>query len=156
MYLIHVDRKKEESSVLYLSRYSKITKLIFFLKNLTLLYFRLELQGSLGKRKQLASLLDFMSYIRRPCFPWLECKRKWKLWASLKSWKCSMCQFHSHNTWIKSLVWGHLANKTRLFSTLQIFLHWVSSNFLFKLCWAILSWVLLYFWRVLKKESRQL
>lgn len=81
---------------------------------------RLELQGSPGK-EQLASLLDFMSYIRRPCFPLSERKRKWKLWASLKSWKCSMCQFHSHNTWIKSVVWGHLANKTRLFSTLQIF-----------------------------------
>lgn len=93
---------------------------VFFLKNLTVLYFRLELQGSLGK-EQLDSLLDFMLYIRRPCFPLSECKRKWKLWASLKSWKCSMCQFHSLNTWIESLVWGHLANKTRLFSALQIF-----------------------------------
>ena len=26
-----------------------------------------------------------MLYIRRPCFPLSACKRKWKLWASLKS-----------------------------------------------------------------------
>lgn len=122
--MIYVDRKKA-SNILYLCIYCTCPGTVqllnnFFPKNLTLLYFKLELQGSPGK-EQLASLLDFMLYIRRACFPLSECKRKWKLWASLKSWKCIMCQFHSHNTWIKSLVWDHLANKTRLFSTIHIF-----------------------------------
>lgn len=32
-----------------------------------------------------------------------------------------MCQFHFYSTWIKILVGGHLTNKTRQFSTLQVF-----------------------------------
>lgn len=55
-----------------------------------------------------------MLYIRRPCFPLSVCKRKWKLWASLKSRKRRMCQLCSLNTWIESTVWGHCKTKTDL------------------------------------------
>lgn len=53
-----------------------------------------------------------MLYIRRPCFPLSVCKRKWKLWASLKSRKRRMCQLSSLSTWIESVVWGHCKTKT--------------------------------------------
>lgn len=80
-------------------------------ENLTLLYLSYKLQKSPGK-EQLDTLLGFMLYIRRPCFPLSVCKRKWKLWASLKSRKCRICQVCSLNTWTESTVWGHYKTKT--------------------------------------------
>lgn len=53
-----------------------------------------------------------MLYIRRPCFPLSEYERKWKLWASLKSQQCRMCQLCSPHTWIESAVWGDRKTKT--------------------------------------------